>query len=417
MGAMSRPSRDALSDANAGGCRHSSPYVLLAFLCAAAAIAYAQRQVVAVTKEAIQADLGFSRNQVGWIMSAFFAGYSLLQVPLGWAGDTYGAVRALTACVLFSALATALLPAAGSLGAMLVIWTVCGAAQAGLFPIAARLIVAAFPATRRATASGLLGSSMSVGAAVMAAAGGELLGLNVRWQVVVLTAAVPGFVWALVFPALYDRRLDHRSSQGDRALANEQLAVLLSTPNFWLVCLQQFLRAAGYVFFVSWFSTYLQETGAIGIDEAGWLNGLPLLAVVVGSPFGGIASDFVLTRTGSRRLSQQFLAILSLLACAGSVITALWIANPVTATVLISLGSFCAAMCGPIGYAVTMQVGGQRVATAFAIMNMCGNVGAALFPIVAAALRTATGDWNLVLALFAGIYVAAAICWTLIDPN
>lgn len=392
------------------------PYVTLGFLCAAAAIAYAQRQVVAVTKESIQAELDLSKNQVGWILSAFFAGYSLFQVPLGWAGDTFGAVRVLTACVTLSAVATALVPAAGTVEALIVVWTICGIAQAGLFPIAARLIVATFADNRRAIASGVLGSSMSVGAAMMAAVGGELLGLNVRWQVVVLTAAVPGFLWAMCFTAFYRERLVRRSP-GDRGAADHELRTLLCKPNLWLICLQQFLRAAGYIFFVSWFSTYLQETGALAIDEAGWLNGLPLLAVVVGSPFGGVLSDLLLSRTGSRRLSQQLLAIGSLLACAGCVITAFWVRNPLAATALISAGSFCAAMCGPIGYAVTMHVGGQRVATAFGIMNMCGNFGAALFPVVAAQLRTATGDWNLVLALFAGIYLAAAACWMLIDPN
>ncbi|HEX7377302.1 MAG TPA: MFS transporter [Pirellulales bacterium] len=391
---------------------------MLALLCAAAAIAYAQRQVIAVAKESIQADLDLSKTEVGWIMSAFFAGYAICQIPVGWAGDTFGAVRVLAACVAFSALATALLPVTNTIETMLIVWTICGMAQAGLFPIAARLVVATLPATRRATASGFLGGSMSVGAAVMAAAGGELLGRNVRWQVVVLAAAAPGLVWALVFAALYGRHpVTLRSGGGGGAGANGQLGSLLRKPSLWLICLQQFLRAAGYVFFVSWFSTYLQETGAISVDEAGWLNGLPLLAVVVGSPLGGIASDFVLARTGSRRLGQQLLAIVSLLACAGCVAAALLLASPLAATMLISLGAFAAAMCGSISYAVTMQAGGERVATAFGIMNMCGSFGATLFPIVAAELRTATGDWELVLAVFAGIYLAAAICWMFIDPD
>lgn len=402
---------------NNGRPRRPLPYVILAFLCAAATIAYAQRQVVAIAKEPMQLELDLTKNQIGWVMSAFFIGYSVLQIPLGWIADRYGASRTVTACVTLSALATALVPAARTAPTLIIVWTICGMAQAGLFPIAARLIVAAFPATRRAIASGLLGSSMSVGAAIMAAAGGELLGMNVRWQFVVLAAAIPGFLWAIVFPAFYGGQPIDRSAESGRPTADRELLELLSKTNMWLICLQQFLRAAGYVFFVSWFSTYLQETAAVSIQTAGWLNGLPLLAVVVGSPIGGLISDLLLSRTGSRRISQQIVAITTLLACSGSIVAAFWAASPMMATGIISIGSFCAAMCGPIGYAVTMHVGRERVATAFAIMNTCGNVGAALFPIVAAQMRTATGDWNLVLALFAGIYVAAAICWMLIDPN
>jgi MFS transporter, ACS family, D-galactonate transporter len=412
----SEPRAVTQGEANCGRW-HSSPYVTLAFLCAAAAVAYAQRQVVAVTKESMQAELELTKNQVGWIMSAFFIGYSLFQIPLGWLCDRCGPRRALIASVAFSALATALLPASSSMETMIFVWTICGIAQAGLFPIAARLIVATFPATRRAIASGLLGSSMSVGAATMAAAGGELLGLHVRWQFVVLSAAIPGFIWALAFLALYREGAAGQPSQADRRAVDRDLAMLLSKPNLWLICGQQFFRAAGYVFFVSWFSTYLQETGDIDIERAGWLNGLPLLGVVLGSPFGGVVSDLLLSRTGNRRLSQQALAVVTLLACAASVIAALRVETPVAATVLISFGSFCAAMCGAIGYAVTMHMGGARVATVFAIMNAGGNLGAALFPTVAAQLRTATGDWNMVLVMFAGIYVVAAICWMLIDPK
>lgn len=409
---------DPESDASAAqfGRRRSSPYVTLAFLCAAAAIAYAQRQAVAVTKESIQAELHFTKNQLGWIMSAFFAGYSLFQVPLGWLGDSYGATRVLTGCMIVSALATALLPTSAGVGAMIAVWTVCGIAQAGLLPIAARLVVASIPATRRAIASGLLGSSMSVGAAVMAAVGGELLGLGMRWQFIVLLSATPGLLWAIVFPALLGRQIGQQPAV-DRPIADDDIWKLLRKPALWLLCLQQFLRAAGYVFFVSWFSTYLQESGAVGIEEAGWLNGLPLLAVVVGSPLGGVLSDLILSRTGSRRLGQQALAIVCLLACTGSIAAAIWVNDPLVATAWMSVGSFAAAMCGAIGYAATMHVGGARVATAFGIMNMCGNFGAALFPVVAAALRTATGDWHLVLGLLAGIYLAAAACWMLIDPS
>ncbi len=50
-------------------------------------------------------------------------------------------------------------------------------------------------------------------------------------------------------------------------------------------------------------------------------------------------------------------------------------------------------------------------------MNMMGNIGAAICPVVVARFVTFTGNWDLVLFLFAGIYVAAAICWGTLDPT
>ena len=53
----------------------------------------------------------------------------------------------------------------------------------------------------------------------------------------------------------------------------------------------------------------------------------------------------------------------------------------------------------------------------FATMNMCGNVGAAVFPVVVPRLTAQTGNWHVVLLLFAAIYLAAGICWFAFDTE
>ena len=84
---------------------------------------------------------------------------------------------------------------------------------------------------------------------------------------------------------------------------------------------------------------------------------------------------------------------------------------------LIALGAFCASFGGVSGYTVAISYGGAHVATVFGTMNMCGNFGAALFPITAAWLVSATGNWNLMLFLFAGIMAVDAVCWALLNPK
>lgn len=50
-------------------------------------------------------------------------------------------------------------------------------------------------------------------------------------------------------------------------------------------------------------------------------------------------------------------------------------------------------------------------------MNMCGNFGAALFPIAIGWLVQRTGNWDLVLFIFAGIFALDAVCWALLNPR
>ena len=50
---------------------------------------YVDRAVISVLMPYIQADLGFSPQMVGVILSAFFWGYVLMQIPCGWLCDKF----------------------------------------------------------------------------------------------------------------------------------------------------------------------------------------------------------------------------------------------------------------------------------------------------------------------------------------
>ena len=64
-----------------------------------------------------------------------------------------------------------------------------------------------------------------------------------------------------------------------------------------------------------------------------------------------------------------------------------------------------------------MDVGGKSAGTLSGSMNMMGNLGGALGPLVTPYILEASGhDWNPVIWTAAGTYVISAICWMLIDP-
>jgi MFS family permease len=113
-----------------------------------------------------------------------------------------------------------------------------------------------------------------------------------------------------------------------------------------------------------------------------------------------------------------------MLACALLIVASYFIDNALAAVLVISVGSLCASVGGPVAYAITIDMGGPHVATVFSTMNMSGNVGAAAFPVVAGWIVKTSGAWDVVLFIFAGLYVVAAICWlpvrargTIFDAN
>ena len=94
-----------------------------------------------------------------------------------------------------------------------------------------------------------------------------------------------------------------------------------------------------------------------------------------------------------------------------------FVSNVQGSIALITLGIFCATFGGVSGYTVAITFGGRHVATVFSSMNMCGNIGAALFPITAGWIVDRTGNWNLMLMLFAGIMAIDAACWAVLNPR
>ncbi len=455
-------------------------FLVLAGLCTAAALSYVARNAIAVAESTVRADLGLTKEQSGWLMSAFFFSYALCQIPAAQFGQRRGSRFALPLFAAVWSAATAVTAFVGGLAGFVAARIVQGVAQAGLFPMCTVTVAKWFPKGGRAFATGSLGSFMSVGGALCAWLTGVLLEVlepHVRhgwnWRLTFLLFGVPGLLWAVWWwnwfrdeprehravnaaeleliegtlsegertpPACSSRRPAENSSNTSafagqiksvetnggatppearetRALPGTPWLALFSSPALWWICGQQVCRAAGYMFFTSWFATYLQETRGVGVAHSGFLNMLPLLAVVVGGMAGGALSDWLLKRTGSRNAARRWMGMACTFMCAGLIFWALALDAALVAVLVISAGSFCAALAGPCAYTITIDMGGPHVATVNATMNMMGNLGAWAFPIAVPWLLKEFGSWDAVLVVFGACYVASALFWLLLKPE
>jgi len=388
-------------------------YLVLALVCLAAVIAYVQRTALTVPTKTIQADLRIDEQQLGLVMACWYWGYALLQVPAGWATDRLGSKRALLlAMVAWSAL-TGLTGLADRYGSLLVFWFLMGVAQTGLVPGAVKGIGGWFPATGRAFASGVLGASMALGGAVAPVVAAFLLKWF-SWREILGLYVLPGLAWAFMFTVLVPGRA--RTAAPPDPLG-EAFARMAASPAMLLLCAQHFFRAAAMALFFTWFPRYLQETRGVSQTESGSLALWPGLAAMVGGVLGGVVSDLVLKRTGSRRLSRQGIAVVGMVSCTTVAGSAYFAPDAETLIALVSLAAFCGTFGGVSGYALCIDFGGRRVGLVISVMNMCGNVGAGLFPLAVGYLVNRTGRWDLVLPLFAVIFAIDAVCWALLNPT
>jgi len=250
------------------------------------------------------------------------------------------------------------------------------------------------------------------------------------WRWIFFLYALPGLAWAVGFawwyrdpvavPLVNDEESETNSNDQARIQGLEVAALDYEGWWFdrrtWLICGQQCFRASGYVFYATWFPSFLQETRGVSTAAAGMLTSLPLLGVVIGGVFGGWVIDRIERVFHSQRISRQLVGIVSHMFCGLFIFAAQPIRDPVLAVTWITAGSFTFAFGSATSYAVSMDLGGSRTATLFALMNMCGNIGAAICPSLIGLLIPLIG-WEQLLFVFGAMYLAAAACWMFLNPE
>lgn len=409
-------------------------FVVLVWLCSLAALAYIQRNAISLAEGDIREEFQLTQFQMGLVFSSFFWAYTFAQIPGGWLAQRWGSRISLTVFMGMSSLAAALSGLIPSLALLVAARVVCGFVQAGMFPACANTITRWFAPANRGVPSGFLGSFMSVGGMIAASLTGLLM-LSMSWKPILVLYAIPGLLWMAAFYIQFrNRPEDHpsvsaselalisgvASSETEKncnepALRTPWLAIF-SNFTVWCVCGQQFFRAAGYIFFATWFPKYLQAVHGVSPAESGVLTSLPMLGVILGGPLGGKFSDWLQHRTQSSTISRQIPGATSQYLCGAVIAAAYFIDSPVLAVVVISLGMFVFSFGGCCAYTATMEIGGKHVPIVFSIMNMSGNIGAAICPTVVGHVADVYG-WSPVLPLFAAIYVGSGICWTFLDMS
>ncbi len=71
----------------------SARHVVMIGLCAAATIAYVQRNSIGVAEGVIRDEFGLSKVEMGRVIGAFFLTYAIAQLPTGWLGHVLGSRR------------------------------------------------------------------------------------------------------------------------------------------------------------------------------------------------------------------------------------------------------------------------------------------------------------------------------------
>jgi len=127
---------------------------IVALLAAALFINYVDRGALPIAATLVQDELGLSPRQLGLLFSAFFWSYALLQIPVGWLAERFGAQRVLAVGLALWASATMLVGFAHSFTVLLLLRLLLGVGESAGFPCVSKLLATVVPVAGLGTANG-----------------------------------------------------------------------------------------------------------------------------------------------------------------------------------------------------------------------------------------------------------------------
>ncbi|MBV9064426.1 MAG: MFS transporter, partial [Methylobacteriaceae bacterium] len=389
-------------------------------------ITYLDRVNISTAAPVISKEFGFDKITMGVIFSAFSWAYASFQVPGGWLGDRFGARNVLTIIVAYWSAMTAATAAAAGATSFIVFRFLFGVGEAGAFPVATRAMQLWYPKHERGFVQGLTHSASRLGAAI-APPIVVLIMTTLGWRSVFYICGAVGFIWSVIWYFAY------RNLPEDHSLVNEaELAhirgmdetgsvnrpniakrpsvpwgTLLRSPNMWAIMCAYFTYVYCLWIFLTWLPSYLVEFRHFTLLKVGLLASLPLWAGVVGDTVGGLTTDWLLAKTGNIKFARRAVAITGMLGCAVFIVPAALATEAYTAVYCLTASMFfLECTIGP-SWAVPMDMGGEVSGTVSGMMNMAGNIGGALSPIVFGVL-VQFGSWAAPFIVAASLLVIGA---------
>ena len=403
-------------------------YGVIGFAVTLAVIQYIDRVCISQSAPFISADLRLSPQQMGYVFSAFTLAYALFEIPSGYLGDRIGPRKVLLRIVLWWSFFTAATGWARSWLALVATRFLFGAGEAGCFPNLTKAFNRWLPLAERSRAQGIMWMSARWGGAATPLLVFACL-QYMSWRAAFAVFGLLGIVWAVLFFVWYrDNPRAHRGVNAAEAAllpaepdpAAARLVVpwrkLWRSRTVWCLCGQYAALSYAWYFFVTWFPTYLLKERGLDVKQSALLAGTPLLLGGFGSLAAGWFSPWLSRRLGSVRRARCGLGAVGLGAAAALLVVSTVLTNPYLAVAVIALVSFCNDLTLPGAWTACMDVGGRYVGTLGGTMNMMGNLGGFLSPIVIGYIVGHTENWTLTFYVTAAVYLVGAAFWLLLDP-
>ena len=242
----------------------------------------------------------------GWLNSAFFWSYGVLQMPMGWLVDRYGVKWPYAVCFLLWCLLAAATAMVTALSALILMRLLIGAAESVVIPATYRYLADHFPEHRKGTALGIFSVGGKMGPALGAPIAAWMI-VTSSWQMMFLATGLVGLVWLAPWTLML--RNDHPTTSElavrVRTASSVPLANLLRSPVVWGGLVNNFCYAYFNFYCMTWMPAYLVEQRGLSLTKSGLYTFFSVAGIAIVAVVAGWAADVLIARGGDAVLVRK----------------------------------------------------------------------------------------------------------------
>lgn len=389
-------------------------------------ICYMDHVNISVTILQMEEEFGWSAAQKGVVLSSFFWGYLITQIPGGWLADRFGAKVILGLGVVWWSLFTLLTPwAAGSLVLLFLIRASMGLGEGLNFPAIHSLTARWILARERSRAIAFNYTGLLLGT-VTGLLLTPLLMSHFGWRWVFYSFSGLGFVWYIFWHRFAANRPEEHSTisleelhyiqQNRPDVARADVVpwrLIFSKAPVWALITAHFCNNLGGYFVVTWAPTYLSKELGVPPSAIGLYAMLPWVAAFLVGNVSGWLADAMITRgvsvTTTRKIFQS-------IAFTGASIFLLLLIGVKSANLAIFYMTL-SFVCGAFGLAAFgvnhLDIGPKYAGVLMGITNTAATIPGIFGPLAVGYILTVTGSWTGVFIMIAAVNMFGLLVWNL----
>ncbi|XP_039749150.1 sialin isoform X1 [Pararge aegeria] len=376
-------------------------------------------------------EFDWSSTTKGWVLSSFFYGYLVTQLPGGWLAAKIGGNRMFGIGIGATSLLTLFTPplAHTSTSLLIAVRVVEGLFEGVTYPCIHAVWSRWAPSEERARLATFAFSGSYVGTVVSMPIC-SMLAHYTGWPGIFYVFGIVGLVWTTVWwlvvkespekdPHITAAELKYiQESRGSIAVDGSQIRhpwlAMLSSGPVWAIVMAHFSENWGFYTLLTFLPTFMQDVFKFQTSATGWLSAVPYLAMAVVLQVAGHMADWMLqmqllSRTNIRKLFNcgAFLAQ-TIFMVAAAYATSI-VGCVICLTIAVGLGGFAWS-----GFSVNhLDIAPPHASVLMGLSNTIATLPGIISPPLAGSIVTdkTAEQWRIVFFISSAIYLLGAIVY------